>query len=100
MLWVLAALVVLGCQGGCCSSQESAWGWVVRRVQFNFLGWLQEIQGAFIFFLNFLSIPCGPHIFFLKKMIYFFLVCMSICLHVLYVHNLHAWCLARPDQGV
>lgn len=25
---------------------------------------------------------------------------MSICLHVFYVHNLHAWCLEKPDQGV
>lgn len=27
-------------------------------------------------------------------------MCVSICLHVLYVHNLHAWCLERGQTRV
>lgn len=40
---------------------------LVRRVQFNFLGWLQEIQGVFIFLKIFIDSLWTYLTFFLKK---------------------------------
>lgn len=30
----------------------------------------------------------------------FFLVHVSVCMHVLYVHTVYVWCPQRPDEGV